>query len=143
MCILGLNLKMKGLLCFFLSAVIFSGTSRKLLIKSVEKVLTNTSIIDILRQKMAQSGEEQFVFDNNQPMAFEKGDRYHYRGVVFERPFDNIPSITVSISGIHSGGYNKIEVSYDNVSLSSFTIVIRAWGDTSIYWLNVSWLAHI
>ena len=134
---------MQRFLLLVMLVINFKPKERKLIIKAVEKLLTSSSIFSLLRRRIAQSGEEEYTFTSNHPIAFEKGNRYEYRGVVFPIPFENIPSISVAISGIHSGGNNKIEISYDNVSLDSFSLVLRAWEDTSVYWINISWIAHL
>ena len=72
------------------------------------------------------------------------GDRAFDQQIMFTTPFQATPLVIVSMSRLDADkGFNtRVIVEAKNVTNVGFVLRTRAWADTKLYSVGVSWLAH-
>jgi len=102
---------------------------------------TTTSIDGL--QIVTSSGELFNHVDNELPMWSGNGDREVRMDIQFEKAFDDLPSITLGLSGIDAAHDHNLRfrLSATDVKKTGFTIEFTTWGDTNIARASVSWQA--
>lgn len=63
--------------------------------------------------------------------------------ITFAKSFIAPPEVTVGLSmvDIGNGANSRVTVEAENVTGQGFDLVVKAWGDTVLYSVNVDWLA--
>ena len=81
--------------------------------------------------------------DEDLPMWSEDGDRAVREEIVFEKPFGEIPNITLGLTGIDSAQDKNLRFSLTpiEVSRTGFAIEFTTWDDTRIARASASWQA--
>jgi hypothetical protein len=112
----------------------------------------NKPLVDAFPQKKLElnglqiisSSDELFNHvDENLPMWSEDGDRMVCVDIVFARAFDDVPCITLGLTGIDADHDHNLRFWLNalNVKKERFTIEFTTWSDTHIARASVSWQA--
>ena len=98
--------------------------------------------IDNFRNYRIESGEIDEDLHNTN-MYYSSGDRSYIKHIYFNKKYDTIPNVHVSLSGfdIINSKNARIKVFTRNVNEYGFDINIFTWADTSIYAAKVSWIS--
>lgn len=85
----------------------------------------------------ANSSVSGFTLDKN------SGDRFYSTYVSFEKGFDTMPTIMLTVTKLEAGKDTNLryQVSAEAVSRDGFTIKIKTWSDTKIYNIGGNWAA--
>lgn len=72
-----------------------------------------------------------------------EGLRETRRSVTFSEPFRATPTIHVALSmwDIDQKTNQRVDISSDAITVSSFEIVFRTWGDTRVARVRADWMA--
>lgn len=69
--------------------------------------------------------------------------RSHYHNVVFERTFQGIPKIYLSITTIDTANRElRIEVTAEEITDKGFKLGVKTWWNSEVYGIAVHWLAY-
>ncbi len=76
--------------------------------------------------------------------ADQSGIRTTTRAVTFASEFADTPTVTVAVSHLDcvADRNTRISVYTESVTTSGFSIVYKTWGDSRVYGVTASWIAH-
>ncbi|MEP5153509.1 H-type lectin domain-containing protein [Planktotalea sp.] len=82
-------------------------------------------------------------YENDGKMWSGSGTRQRKRTIIFSEPFDEPPSVQVSMSLMDLDKETNVrsDVMAQNISTTGFDLVFRTWGDTRIARVRLSWIA--
>jgi hypothetical protein len=80
---------------------------------------------------------------HNTKLYNSTGDRYYTKHIYFNKKYETIPNVHVSITGfdIINSKNARLKVLVENIDENGFDIKIFTWADTIIYWVKVSWIS--
>ncbi len=100
--------------------------------------ITSTPAQQILTGEFkADTNTEGFILDKN------TGDRVYTKYVKFEKGFDKMPSVILSVTKMDANKETNLrfDVTADAISRDGFTIKIKTWSDSRIYGVAGGWVA--
>jgi hypothetical protein len=71
------------------------------------------------------------------------GERVNKKQINFEKPFENIPEVVVSLSGLDSQNNvnTRINVNALNITNNGFVLEYKTWADSQITQIRANWIA--
>ena len=102
------------------------------------------NIIKGLKYNKIQSGKFDQIFGDHHYMYSGHGDRTYTKHINFKEKYENIPEVNVSLVGFDMNKKKnaRLKIYTENIAPEGFDIKIFTWWDTSIYAVNVSWIAY-
>ena len=99
----------------------------------------------LLKKELIQTGEylAKFSWDKIHYMHSSFGPRSFKVHINFDKKYERIPHVMVSLKGFDANGDRNIRlyVFSENVSVYGFDVVIGTWNDSLIYEAHVSWIS--
>ena len=97
------------------------------------------------KKEMIQTGEylAKFSWDSKHYMHTSFGPRSFKVHINFDKKYERIPNVMVSIKGFDINGDRNIRIYVfsENVSVYGFDLVIGTWNDSLIYEVHVCWIS--
>ena len=93
-----------------------------------------------------QSGSHTVIYwQTGSFMEIGSGDRNDVIDITFKRPFCNVPTVVVSLTGLDtnsSTSNTRVQISANSVTKTGFKLNIHTWADTKIYLVSDTYIAY-
>lgn len=96
------------------------------------------------RTGIAQASQVLFSdFADGGPMWTGSGPRESRHKISFPQPFEEVPSVMVSISmwDLDQKTNSRADISAERITRTGFQLVFRTWGDTRVARIRADWMA--